>query len=283
MLHNVLLAYGGQLPEGVKVVFCNTGKERPETLDFVERCSLQWDVPIVWLEYRNEYGGCHSFAQVNYATASRKGEPFDQLIASRGCLPNSMVRFCTVELKIYTLIRYLKEALEWTKYRNAIGLRADEPKRVAKALAQSGRTVIESTLFGEQRHRVKGHRGVPSFETPLCPLSEAGATLADVMRFWGSQAFDLNLDQHEGNCDLCFLKSTPTLTAIIRDRPDLADWWVRKEAEAADLARLKTFRSRMPYSELLQIGTQRIDAPGWLWADRNEGACGEVEECRCTD
>jgi hypothetical protein len=211
MLHNVLLAYGGQLPEGVKVVFCNTGKERPETLDFVERCSLQWDVPIVWLEYRNEYGGCHSFAQ------------------------------------------------------------------------QSGRTVIESTLFGEQRHRVKGHRGVPSFETPLCPLSEAGATLADVMRFWGSQAFDLNLDQHEGNCDLCFLKSTPTLTAIIRDRPDLADWWVRKEAEAADLARLKTFRSRMPYSELLQIGTQRIDAPGWLWADRNEGACGEVEECRCTD
>lgn len=52
MLWHILESFGGKLPEDVRVVFCNTGKERPETLDFVERCGQRWGVPIVWLEYR---------------------------------------------------------------------------------------------------------------------------------------------------------------------------------------------------------------------------------------
>lgn len=37
MLWHILNAHNGVMPDGVKVVFCNTGKERPETLDFVDR------------------------------------------------------------------------------------------------------------------------------------------------------------------------------------------------------------------------------------------------------
>ena len=38
------------LPNGSQVVFCNTGKEMEETLEFVRDCSINWNVPIVWLE-----------------------------------------------------------------------------------------------------------------------------------------------------------------------------------------------------------------------------------------
>ncbi len=79
------------------VLFTNTGKERLETLDFVEECSRQWGVEVVWLEYRyvplpvlrSKKTGkpvsmdprSHRFAVVNFATASRDGEPFDRLLA----------------------------------------------------------------------------------------------------------------------------------------------------------------------------------------------------------
>lgn len=32
-------------------IFCNTGKEMPQTLDFVRDVQEKWEVPVIWLEY----------------------------------------------------------------------------------------------------------------------------------------------------------------------------------------------------------------------------------------
>lgn len=34
------------------VTFQNTGKEMPQTLDFINECDKRWNLNIVWLEYR---------------------------------------------------------------------------------------------------------------------------------------------------------------------------------------------------------------------------------------
>jgi hypothetical protein len=39
MLWRYLDRHDGRLPHGSVAVFCNTGKEHPATLDFVQRCS----------------------------------------------------------------------------------------------------------------------------------------------------------------------------------------------------------------------------------------------------
>jgi predicted phosphoadenosine phosphosulfate sulfurtransferase len=59
MLWSILQAHGGSLPDNVKVCFANTGKEREETLDFIQACSTRWDTHITWLNTCrcNNHGG----------------------------------------------------------------------------------------------------------------------------------------------------------------------------------------------------------------------------------
>lgn len=209
MLHRILEAWDGRLPDDVHVTFQNTGKEMPETLDFVRDCAARWGVPITWLEF--DIDAAPPVRIVDHATASRNGEPYKALIDRKGYLPNPVTRYCTSELKIRPAKNYMHKVLGYDHWVSVVGLRADEPRRVARATAPL-------------KERWEN----------LAPLARAGVTKRDVSRFWKSQPFDLALPDVNGstpygNCDLCFLKAAPTLAGILRDRPDLADWWIEAE------------------------------------------------------
>jgi 3'-phosphoadenosine 5'-phosphosulfate sulfotransferase (PAPS reductase)/FAD synthetase len=312
MLRKILDAHGGTLPADVVVIFCNTGKEREETLDFVQEVADRWGVPVVWLEYVATPSGKfrkkdgkelwrHTFKVADHATASRKGEPFENVILTRTFLPNSQMRFCTGELKIKTTNRYVRQFLGWNDYTNAIGFRSDEPTRVAKLVHHHRNAPVDVQLLlhddwydGEEEGADDWRRKVPG-ETPVCPLFDAGIDLAAVKAFWAAQPFDLRLLPHEGNCDLCFLKGANKILRLINDRPESADWWAEQETKIARavpaLGRdTGTFRADRPrYSELKLIATGREipgDIPGLFAApDLSEDGkgCALWDDCRCTD
>ena len=201
----------------LRVVFANTGREEEATLRFVRDCTKQWGVPIDWLEYRDTGLG---FQVVDFHTASRDGEPFAALIAKRQYLPNPVTRFCTSELKIRTIYKRLRSigwAEEHEQWDQFIGIRADEPLRVAKMRARA--TSSESAR-----------------ESLCMPLAEAGVTWQEVDAFWDRQPFHLELARHKGrtlagNCDLCFLKPAMQRLSLIRERPERVTWWARMERE----------------------------------------------------
>ena len=202
MLRRILDA--GLHPD-VHVLFADTAKERAETYDFVRACGEAWGVEIHRVE--------------------RPGQ-FAQLITDRKFLPNPVTRFCTQELKIRPMRNWMlaKGYEHWT---NVVGIRADEPRRVAKM-------------------RAAEEKRTERWDIAL-PLADAGVTLADVNVFWKAQPFDLQLQPHEGNCDLCFLKSYDKLKNIVRERPDLALWWAEQEARMG-----ATFRNDRPsYAAML--------------------------------
>lgn len=253
MLRQIIDAFGGTLPEDVRVCFCNTGLEHPKTLDFVHEVEVRWDVPVHWLEYRVT-DDAHDFAEVTFETASRNGEPFSALTAQRGHLPNPVTRFCTTELKIRTTKRYV-QSLGWPEYTNAIGLRADEPWRVAKM------------------------KGDIKAEHTVMPMSDAGHTLADVLAFWKAQPFDLDLpggNNAFGNCVGCFLKGAPRLLRLMKEEPAHFEWWKRAEAEAARTATTGArFRSDRPsYAAMLEIARTQ----GVMDFEQEEAVA-----CHCTD
>lgn len=217
MLWRILQAHGGTLPPDVVVTFANTGKEMPQTLDFVKRCGDLWGVHIEWLEYQAAADPQNRWTAVTYENAARNGEPFKALIKAKQYLPNPVTRFCTIELKIRPMKFFAQQVMGWETWTNVLGLRADEPSRVAKSRNNSD--VWDNAM----------------------PLAAAGVTKADVARFWLAQNFDLELPNINGktalgNCDLCFLKSAATISAIIRANPGSADWWIEVEAEALALA-----------------------------------------------
>lgn len=248
MLYQILQAHGGTLPADVIVAFANTGKEREETLRFVEECAFHFGVFIHWVEFVAATGPHHDrFEQVNFHTASRHGEPFERLIALRGRLPNALQRFCSREMKVEP-IKALCQSLGWERWTNVIGLRHDEGHRALKKYAENAKG---------------GHR----WKSAL-PLDKARVTKRDVMAFWATRNFDLGLKPHEGNCDLCFLKSRGKLQAIVRDKPDLAGWWITQEATGSRFERDRSYAEiarEVGAQPLLSFDDDEHDAECGLW------------------
>ena len=251
MLWNILQAHGGVLPDDIYVTFANTGKEAPETLDFVHEVEQKWDVKIYWLElYFGEERPVYRTKVVDYETASRNGEPFEALLDRRKYLPNPVTRFCTSELKIKVMSRFMRKLQGYKNWYNVIGLRYDEPRRVASALKQ-----YEAW-------------------TNITPMNDAKHTVEDVSEFWRKQNFDLKLTNANGktpagNCDLCFLKGMDTTISILKERPEMADWWIKQEQKFGD-HQGATFRKDRPnYINLVEISKTQQD----LFGDDDQMTC----------
>ena len=260
MLWRVLQAGGGVLPSQAIVCFANTGKEDEATLRFVQDCSERWSVPITWIEYQAAEETADRWRLVDFETASRNGEPFEALIRSRNFLPNPVARFCTVELKVRAIHRYLK-TIGWTEWDSMLGIRADEQRRLAKI----------------------GNQDYGKHEEKIAPLGKDGITKEVVGEFWRNQSFDLGLPNNNGvtmhgNCDLCFLKGGAQVLSLIAEKPERAVWWARMEALALALASKPSgavFRSDRPsYASMLQYSKEQINL-----FDPNE----EAISCFCGD
>ena len=257
MLWRVLEANGG-LPAEAKVIFCNTGREEEATLKFVFESQNQWGVDITWLEYRQGA----QFEKVCFSKASRNGEPFDAVIKQREpSLPNGRSRYCSSELKTRTMHRYLR-SIGWTEWDSFVGIRADEPRRVAK--------------FHANNHPEGAHESV------YLPLATAAISAFDVADFWKKQLFDLELPNNNGktmhgNCDLCYLKPASQVLSLIAEKPERAAWWIKHEKEAAKRCSGdgQFFAIDRPnYEQMLKFSQQQNDM-----FDSNE----EAISCFCGD
>jgi 3'-phosphoadenosine 5'-phosphosulfate sulfotransferase (PAPS reductase)/FAD synthetase len=245
MLYQVLQAHDGKLPDEAAVCFANTGKEDEATLRFVKRCGDEWGVNIVWLEYQDAEETKDRWKEVTFETASRNGEPFEAMIERKKFLPNSVMRFCTTELKITPIARYM-ESIGHKEFETFAGIRADEPKRIVR---------LRDTLHA--------------------PLARDGTTQADVQAFWKANTFDLGLAFQNkvtplGNCDLCFMKGGNQILSIIKQQPERAVWWAKQEEKING----RFCKDRPSYAQMAKYAASQQDM-----FDPNE----ETIACFCGD
>lgn len=195
----------------IVIVFANTGKEREETLQFVENCARHWGLNVVWVEARHKDENGKPFSKkgwkvkhqiVNYLTASRKGEPFEEMISVLG-IPNQEAPFCSDQLKRAAIESYLK-SIGWKNYYKALGIRADEPQRLRLDKAKKKKIIYALATIN--------------------PTDSSDVTL-----FWSKQEFNLGLKSYEGNCDFCWKKAMRKLMTLAKENPELTGWWKEME------------------------------------------------------
>jgi 3'-phosphoadenosine 5'-phosphosulfate sulfotransferase (PAPS reductase)/FAD synthetase len=180
-------------------VFANTGKEKEETLQFIDRCDKEWNLGVVWIEsvINQVKGKGVTWKIVDFETANRTGQPFEDVIKKHG-LPSKLYRHCTRDLKEEPIHKYAKHIFDGD-YLTAIGIRADE------------------------KHRIS------SDPKKVYPLNDLNVDEIFVRNWWDRQNFDLNIKDYEGNCDLCFLKSKRKKLTLVKENPNIVQWWNEME------------------------------------------------------
>lgn len=195
MTYLLIKKYSGK--RVIVVIFANTGKERNETLDFVNNCDIHFGFNTIWIEgvtFQNQTKSS-GYKIVDFATADRTGIPFEDMINKYG-IPNKTFPHCTRELKINPIASYIKDLGYGDAYEMGIGIRADEPRRL---------TVKPNIIYPL------------AYEFPTTKLM--------VAQWWDKQPFNLQLKDHEGNCDMCWKKSKIKLLTSIVEDPDYITWW----------------------------------------------------------
>ena len=238
MLRKILDANGG-IPDNAICIFNNTGKEREETLVFVNEMATQWGVDIVWLEYwfDSTAKGVKGAPKVKHRvvafdTCSRMGEPFEAMIKNKQYLPNVVHRICTAQLKIGTTERYLRRQIGWKGWRDIVGIRGDERSRAERMI--KSRCTIDAPMFW------------------------AKVDKDEIGDYWKNNNFDLGINSAKSNCDACFLKARSDIIQTFKNEPTRAAWWIKMENlvrknKRAEGQSINQFRKDKSMAELLDM------------------------------
>lgn len=188
------------------IVFANTGEENEETLQFVRDCGELFNCEIVWVEadVNEQLGEGTRHKIVTFETASRNGEPFEDVIKKYG-IPNQAFPHCNREMKLKPIHSYIKYELGIKDYYTAIGIRYDE---------------IDRMVADRKKNKI------------IYPLIEYKKMTKQKINFWWSQQpFRLNLKGYQGNCKTCWKKSFRNLYQIAKETPQYFNFFKKMETK----------------------------------------------------
>ena len=172
-----------RVPE-MEYFFSDTGKELPETYQFLDRLEVFLGKPI---------------ARLNMERDPSENRDFDHwLTLYGGLLPSSQVRWCTVNLKIRPFEEYVGE----DKAYNYVAIRADEDRVGYKPLKTAALRNIE----------------------PKYPFKEDGITKEDVYRILEESGLglpDYYQWRTRSGCYFCFFQRKSEWVGLLEQHPEL--------------------------------------------------------------
>lgn len=222
-------------------VFCNTGQERPQTIDFLKDIVKYWNIPLNIIEgvYSDETGVGVKSKLVDFETLDMTGRVFSEAIGQLNKhkwtgVPNTATPYCSDYLKTLVSHDFARKIFGTTKYIKAIGYRKEDmPKRV---------TIYE---LKEDKKRI----------APLLTDFEQPIGQRELNIFFENEPFKLEIHSKLGNCELCWKKSQKDLIESIQFGTRFIDWHKQHEEKYGNMF----FRNKLSITDLVKMaesGTQ---------------------------
>jgi hypothetical protein len=237
-------------------VFCNTGQERPETIQFLKDIVKYWDIPLVLIEgvYSLEKGVGVKHRVVDFDNLCMKSEPFKECIKHLNKnkwigVPNQATPYCSEYLKTRPAHSLAKDIFGSTKYIKAIGYRFEDiPKRITPAELREDKKRIAPLLTDFETPRNKYH----------------------LTYFFRKELFQLSIPSNLGNCKLCYKKGDDNLVLALNT--DMDEYTIKWYEEQEEEYNNTFFRGQRGIKELVEIAkstkpqidlfNQDVDADG---------------------
>ena len=181
--------------DNVDFIYMDTGAEHFKTYEFIRKVDRFFGLNLVCLrgDFNQELGEGHKYKIVPIEDLKCDLYSFDGYAKKYGT-PTVAGASCTSRMKEETHDKYCDDKYGKNNYQTWIGIRADEPKRLKN--------------IGKRKD--------------LRYMSEiTSAEKQDVLDFWKRQPFDLEIDEHLGNCIFCVKKGANKLALAARDEPEL--------------------------------------------------------------
>lgn len=219
-------------------VFANTGKERPETIDFLKNIEKVWKIPLVKIEgvYSKIMGTGVGFKIVDWDDLDMSGRVYEEAVQHKNKgifsgLPFAGAPYCSEMLKTLPCKKLCDEVFGVNNYIKAIGYRKEDmPKRITLAEIKIDTTRIFPLIT--------------DFDYPLGQR--------DLNKWYENESFKLTIHGKLGNCEDCWKKSEANLIDNIRYGTRFIDWNRRMEAEYGNTS----FRGNKSIDDLVKMAEE---------------------------
>lgn len=178
----------------VEYVFLDTGAEHPMTYEFIRRIVSEWNINLTCLRpvINPELGIGTTYKIVDVDSLCWDMSLWDEMTNKYGNPYGPGGGFCTSRLKTEVHTKYIKQFNEVVTW---LGIRIDEPRRL------------------------KPKKGI-KYIAELSPFDKT-----DVIGWWRDQPFDLEIQEHLGNCVFCIKKGVNKVALAGKDEPELLQEW----------------------------------------------------------
>ena len=180
--------------ENVDFIYMDTGAEHPKTYEFIRKVDEYFGLNLVCLRtvFSDELGTANSYEIISVNDINQDLAPWVNMLKKYGTPYNPGGAFCTDRMKLVPFTKYCNDTYGRGNYETWLGIRADEPKRIKPKAGYDYMATISD------------------FEKE------------DVLKWWSSMPFNLEIEEHLGNCVFCIKKGVNKIALAARDESEQA-------------------------------------------------------------